>query len=72
MKQNVDSADHIAHTAYLSGLDNGKCPSTHPVPLMKLFYEVGHPALIITLHDPNFLKDNMGHPYIYFKMESWH
>ncbi|KAG6851733.1 hypothetical protein C0991_006622, partial [Blastosporella zonata] len=26
--------------AYLSGLDNGVCPSTHPVPLMKLFYEI--------------------------------
>ncbi|KAF9458555.1 hypothetical protein BDZ94DRAFT_1270336 [Collybia nuda] len=37
---NVDSADHMSHVAYLSGLDNGKCPSTHPVPLMKLFYEI--------------------------------
>ncbi|KAJ7129906.1 hypothetical protein C8R43DRAFT_1026175 [Mycena crocata] len=37
---NVDSADHTSHTAYLSGLDNGNCPSTHPVYLMKLFYEV--------------------------------
>ncbi|QRW06356.1 WSC domain protein [Ceratobasidium sp. AG-Ba] len=38
--KNVDSADHMSHVAYLSGLDNGVCPSTHPVPLMKLFYEV--------------------------------
>ncbi|KAF8158279.1 hypothetical protein B0H34DRAFT_846084 [Crassisporium funariophilum] len=38
--KNVDSPDHMAHVAYLSGLDNGKCPSTHPVPLMKLFYEI--------------------------------
>ncbi|KAK7055313.1 WSC domain protein [Favolaschia claudopus] len=37
---NLDSANHVSHTAYLSGLDNGKCPSTHPVPLMKLFYEI--------------------------------
>ncbi|KAJ7892209.1 hypothetical protein B0H13DRAFT_2038662 [Mycena leptocephala] len=37
---NVDSADHASHTAYLSGLDNGVCPSTHPVYLMKLFFEV--------------------------------
>ncbi|KAF8895538.1 hypothetical protein BD779DRAFT_1434109 [Infundibulicybe gibba] len=36
----LDSPDHMSHTAYLSGLDNGKCPSTHPVPLMKLFYEI--------------------------------
>ncbi|KAJ7133898.1 hypothetical protein C8R43DRAFT_956435 [Mycena crocata] len=37
---NLDLADHTTHTAYLSGIDNGKCPSTHPIPLMKLFYEV--------------------------------
>ncbi|KAL9021073.1 MAG: hypothetical protein Q9185_001741 [Variospora sp. 1 TL-2023] len=29
-----------SHVEYLSGLDNGRCPSTHPVPLMHLFYEV--------------------------------
>ncbi|KAG5639443.1 hypothetical protein H0H81_002314 [Sphagnurus paluster] len=38
--KNLDSPDHFSHTAYLSGLDNGKCPSTHPVPLLKLFYEI--------------------------------
>ncbi|KAF8684542.1 hypothetical protein RHS04_01261 [Rhizoctonia solani] len=38
--KNVDSADHMSHTAYLDRLDNGKCPSTHPVPLIHLFYEV--------------------------------
>ncbi|CAE6514856.1 unnamed protein product [Rhizoctonia solani] len=39
-RHNVDSADHVSHTAYLDRLDNGKCPSTHPVPLIHLFYEV--------------------------------
>ncbi|KAF5382534.1 hypothetical protein D9615_002802 [Tricholomella constricta] len=38
--KNVDSPDHMSHVAYLSGLDNGKCPDTHPVPLLKLFLEV--------------------------------
>ncbi|KAH8101503.1 hypothetical protein BXZ70DRAFT_891712 [Cristinia sonorae] len=37
---NLDSVDHRSHTAFLSGLDNGDCPPTHPVGLMKLFYEV--------------------------------
>ncbi|KAF5310186.1 hypothetical protein D9619_010599 [Psilocybe cf. subviscida] len=37
---NLDSPDHVSHTAFLSDLDNGDCPSTHPVPLMKLLYEV--------------------------------
>lgn len=29
-----------SHVAYMSGIDNGKCPSTHPVPLPHLFFEV--------------------------------
>ncbi|KAJ7825325.1 hypothetical protein B0H13DRAFT_2122476 [Mycena leptocephala] len=37
---NVDSADHASHTAFLSGLDNGVCPSTHPVYLMKITWNV--------------------------------
>ncbi|KAF8305629.1 hypothetical protein DL93DRAFT_2120902 [Clavulina sp. PMI_390] len=37
---NLDSADHVSHTAFLSEIDNGSCPPTHPVGLMKLFYEV--------------------------------
>ncbi|KAG9021141.1 hypothetical protein FS837_007537, partial [Tulasnella sp. UAMH 9824] len=37
---NLDSPDHKSHTAYLSMVDNGDCPPTHPVPLMKLFYEI--------------------------------
>ncbi|KAF7419237.1 hypothetical protein PC9H_001824 [Pleurotus ostreatus] len=38
--QNLDSPDHKSHVAFLSGLDNGECPQSHPVYLMKLFYEV--------------------------------
>lgn len=38
--QNLDSSDHTSHTAFLSELDNGACPDTHPVGLMKLLYEV--------------------------------
>ncbi|KAH7929788.1 hypothetical protein BV22DRAFT_1001996 [Leucogyrophana mollusca] len=38
--QNLDSPDHRSHMAFLSGLDNGDCPSDHPVYMMKLFYEV--------------------------------
>ncbi|EIM85455.1 uncharacterized protein STEHIDRAFT_98994 [Stereum hirsutum FP-91666 SS1] len=37
---NLDSSDHTSHTAFLSELDNGACPDTHPVGLMKLLYEV--------------------------------
>ncbi|KAG9089779.1 hypothetical protein FS749_001061 [Ceratobasidium sp. UAMH 11750] len=38
--KNVDSPDHMSHVAYLSSLDNGNCPSTHPIGLMKMFFEV--------------------------------
>ncbi|KZP05735.1 hypothetical protein FIBSPDRAFT_1003958, partial [Athelia psychrophila] len=38
--QNLDSANHESHVAYLSGLDNGDCPTTHPVGLMHLMYEI--------------------------------
>jgi len=29
-----------SHVEYMSDLDNGMCPTTHPVPLIHLFYEV--------------------------------
>ena len=38
--QNLDSPNHKDHVAYLSLMDNGSCPPTHPVGLMKLFFEV--------------------------------
>jgi hypothetical protein len=38
--KNVDSDDHMSHVAYLSDMDNGECPSTHPITLVKLLYEV--------------------------------
>lgn len=37
---NLDSPTHTTHVAFLSELDNGSCPSDHPVGLMKLFFEV--------------------------------
>ena len=33
-------AEDQSHVAYLSGIDNGDCPSTHPVPFVHLFFEV--------------------------------
>ncbi|TVY84150.1 hypothetical protein LSUE1_G001653 [Lachnellula suecica] len=40
---NLDSVDHMSHVAYpASGTfeTNGPCPSTHPVPIPQLFFEV--------------------------------
>lgn len=37
---NVDSADHQSHMAYPDGVDSGKCPSSHPVRLISIFYEI--------------------------------
>jgi hypothetical protein len=38
--KNLDSPDHASHVAYLSNIDHGKCPSTHPVGFMRMFYEI--------------------------------
>jgi len=37
---NVDSPNHKDHVAYLSSIDNGECPDSHPIGMMKIFYEV--------------------------------
>lgn len=36
---NLYKADN-SHVAYMSGIDNGRCPPTHPKPLIHLFFEV--------------------------------
>ncbi|OCK72946.1 WSC-domain-containing protein [Lepidopterella palustris CBS 459.81] len=38
--KNLDSADHKSHMSYPIGDMSGPCPSTHPVRLMSIFYEV--------------------------------
>jgi Domain of unknown function (DUF1996) len=38
--KNLDSPDHKSHVAYPSGMDHGDCPSTHPVRLVSIFYEL--------------------------------
>ncbi|KAK3215015.1 hypothetical protein GRF29_19g1984182 [Pseudopithomyces chartarum] len=41
--KNLDSPDHMSHIAYPSSgtfENNGPCPSTHPVKIPQLFYEV--------------------------------
>ncbi|KAI0088834.1 WSC-domain-containing protein [Irpex rosettiformis] len=38
---NLDSADHKSHMAYpIENFNDGSCPSTHPVKLVSLFYEM--------------------------------
>lgn len=39
--KNLDSADHKSHMSYPIGAYNdGKCPDTHPVHLVSIFYEI--------------------------------
>ncbi|KAL4253019.1 hypothetical protein ABKN59_002192 [Abortiporus biennis] len=39
--KNLDSADHKSHMAYpIQNYNSGDCPSTHPVHLISLFYEM--------------------------------
>jgi hypothetical protein len=41
---NLDSADHKSHMSYPIGgsYDSGKCPDSHPVHLISIFYEVNY------------------------------
>ncbi|KAI4719470.1 WSC-domain-containing protein [Aureobasidium sp. EXF-10727] len=41
---NLDSADHKSHMSYPVGgsYDSGKCPDSHPVHLISIFYEVNY------------------------------
>ncbi|GAA5931862.1 uncharacterized protein JCM15063_001588 [Sporobolomyces koalae] len=36
----LDSTDHFSHMAYPIGGESGPCPSTHPVRVVTLFYEI--------------------------------
>jgi hypothetical protein len=39
--RDLDSADHKSHMAYpIDAYNNGKCPSSHPVHFISIFYEV--------------------------------
>ncbi|GAA5837744.1 hypothetical protein JCM9279_006849 [Rhodotorula babjevae] len=38
----LDSPDHSSHVAYPIGGESGPCPTTHPVRLVTLFYEIMH------------------------------
>ncbi|KAI0301541.1 hypothetical protein B0F90DRAFT_1628431 [Multifurca ochricompacta] len=37
---NLDSPDHKSHMAFPDGVDSGLCPSSHPIHLVSLFFEV--------------------------------
>lgn len=47
--KDLDSPNHRSHMAYPSGVDTGKCPPTHPIRLISIFYEI--------LFDINAWKD---------------
>ncbi|EJD47485.1 WSC-domain-containing protein [Auricularia subglabra TFB-10046 SS5] len=38
--KDLDSPDHKSHMAYPNNVDSGSCPSTHPVRLISIFYEI--------------------------------
>ena len=37
--KNLDSANHQSHMAYPSSYNGGKCPDTHPNPMISIFFE---------------------------------
>ncbi|KAF8467322.1 hypothetical protein BDZ91DRAFT_771969 [Kalaharituber pfeilii] len=38
--KDLDSSDHKSHMAYPDRVDGGKCPSSHPIRLISIFYEI--------------------------------
>ncbi|KAL1745622.1 hypothetical protein HDZ31DRAFT_62935 [Schizophyllum fasciatum] len=67
----VESEDQ-SHVAFLSGLDNGACPDTHPVGLLKLLYEVTWDVHAFA----GRWKEEDGWPFVYATGDptglSWH
>ncbi|KAM0792065.1 hypothetical protein ACM66B_004770 [Microbotryomycetes sp. NB124-2] len=60
--ENVDSANHFDHMAYSSRGEFGTCPSTHPIRVVTLFYEV-----LWSVHDWAGLRDqamNTTQPFV--------
>ncbi|KAL2441141.1 hypothetical protein ABEF95_012761 [Exophiala dermatitidis] len=49
--------ENSAHVAYLSGIDYGECPPTHPVPIPGLFFEV--------LYLPNLIDQSAGGQFVF-------
>ncbi|EPQ54999.1 hypothetical protein GLOTRDRAFT_105878 [Gloeophyllum trabeum ATCC 11539] len=65
--------DDQSHVAYLTGLDNGACPSGYPVGFIKLFYEITWDVhAFASRWDPNTQK----WPFVYATGDptgySWH
>ncbi|KAI0150802.1 hypothetical protein GGR57DRAFT_514065 [Xylariaceae sp. FL1272] len=64
--KNLDSPDHQSHVAYSSGsgaTGGGACPSTHPVKLPQIMYELMWNVTSFT-NSPDFPTDG-SNPYIY-------
>lgn len=63
---NVDSPDHKAHVAYPtigSFETTGACPSTHPVRLPQLMYEVMWDTT--PFNDPAIWPEDGSQPFVY-------
>ncbi|KAL5376102.1 hypothetical protein DPSP01_010694 [Paraphaeosphaeria sporulosa] len=63
---NLDSPDHMSHVAYPSSgtfESNGPCPSTHPVKLPQLFYEVIFDTT--KFNDKSLWPDDGSQPFVW-------
>jgi len=59
---NVDSPDHKSHMSYpIGNYDNGPCPSSHPVRLISIFYEV---IYSVDGFDNRWWDENQ-HPFVF-------
>lgn len=58
--QDLDSADRKSHVAYPDGVNTGKCPPSHPVHLISIFYELVWD--VNSWADEWWSADGLGHP----------
>lgn len=60
---NLDSADHSSHMAYPIGeYDNGRCPESHPVRMISIFYEV---LYSVDKFDNGWWDPSGKHPFVF-------
>ncbi|EJD47475.1 WSC-domain-containing protein [Auricularia subglabra TFB-10046 SS5] len=60
--KDLDSPDHKSHVSYPSKFNNGKCPESHPVRLVSIFFEVMWD--VNEWADQWWNADGLGHPLV--------
>ena len=58
----LDSPNHKSHMAYLSNVNGGTCPESHPIRLVSIFFEIIRD--VNPWADQWWTPDGVGHPFV--------